>query len=708
MAIVEPGDRERSPGVISEQASERTGVLPAARFTRLLWAFSVALVALSAVLLVLNRTVEDPVAPYWINLSATALSFSTVGALVASRLPENPIGWLLLSSGLLYAVLVSVGEYGAYALLTERGALPGGVAAAWLGSWLYVLGANLVLFSFLLFPDGRLPSPRWRVAAWLVALAMCLDTAALALTPGALYGFPGVENPFGIEVLAGLSGPLGVITGALALAAILVPVIALIVRFRGARGDERQQIKWVLYAVALLVAAIVAVNLWPALDPSFAGTVVFLAGFLAIPAAIGVAIFKHRLYDIDLVINRTLVYGALTACVVGIYVLVVGYLGALLRTDGNLVVSLVATGVVAVLFAPLRDRLQRGVNRLMYGERDDPYAVVSRLGERLKATLAPDAVLPAIAETVREALKLPYAAVELPRDGGFEVAAASGEPPPDLVRLPLSYQGETVGRLSLGARAPGEGFSAADRRLLEGLAHHSGVAVHGVRVMADLRRSRERLVLAREEERRRLRRDLHDELAPTLAALGLAASTVGELIPTDPKKATALNAELGAEIRSAVGEVRRLVYDLRPPTLDELGLVEAVRERTARYTASGEGGGLRVTVEASGLPAELPAAVEVAAYRIVQEALMNVARHAKARTCAIRLSCPEGRALEIEVTDDGAGLPQTPEPGVGLRSMRERAAELGGSCTIERAAPTGTRVFARLPLAGPAGRGEGE
>jgi signal transduction histidine kinase len=316
-------------------------------------------------------------------------------------------------------------------------------------------------------------------------------------------------------------------------------------------------------------------------------------------------------------------------------------------------------------------------------------------------------VLPAIATTVREALKLPYAAVALPRDGSFEVAAASGQPPADSLRFPLSYQGETVGELLLGARAPDEEFSGADRRLLGDLAHHAGVAVHGVHVMADLRRSRERLVLAREEERRRLRRDLHDELAPTLAALGLAAATVGELIPADPKKAALLNAELQAEIRSTVGEVRRLVYDLRPPTLDELGLADAVRQRAARYNASEENGGLRITVEASELPPELPAAVEVAAYRIVQEALMNVVRHTRAGACAVRLVCPKGKTLNIEITDDGVGLPESPELGIGLRSMRERTTELGGTCRIESATPAGTRIFARLPLAEPAGLGEG-
>jgi signal transduction histidine kinase len=307
-------------------------------------------------------------------------------------------------------------------------------------------------------------------------------------------------------------------------------------------------------------------------------------------------------------------------------------------------------------------------------------------------------------KTVREALKLPYAAIALPRDpNGFEVVATSGEEPPgDPLVLPLSYGGESVGELLLAPRAPGESFSAADRRLLDGLARHAGVAVHGVRVMADLRRSRERLVLAREEERRRLRRDLHDELAPTLAALGLSAATVGELISTDPKEAAFANEKLQAAIRATVGDVRRLVYDLRPPALDELGLIEAIRERASRYGVGDEG--FRATVEAPDELPPLPAAVEVAAYRIMQEALTNVSRHARASACTVRLACtesPSSRAITIEVTDDGVGLPETPEGGVGLHSMRERAAELGGECEIVSSWPSGTRVFARLPFREP-------
>ena len=415
---------------------------------------------------------------------------------------------------------------------------------------------------------------------------------------------------------------------------------------------------------------------------------------LFVPVFTYIAILRYRLYDIDVVINRTLVYGALSACVVGIYVLAVVALGALFQAQGNLAVSLLATGLVAVLFQPLRSRLQRGVNRLMYGERDDPYAVISRLGRRLEATLAPETVLPTLVETIAQALKLPYAAILLKEGEGFRTAAAYGSPRGEPETLPLVYQREEIGRLVLSPRAPGEGFSDADRSLLEDLARQAEVAVHAVRLTSDLQHSRERLVTTREEERRRLRRDLHDGLGAQLAGLNVQAGALRRLIPRDPDAADELVVELREELRSAIADIRRLVYDLRPPALDDLGLVEALRRLAERYGSEDEQ--LRVSVEAPEDLPNLPAAVEVAVYRITQEALTNVARHARAKSCVVRLAVNEDVALEI--VDDGVGIPAERSAGVGLSSMRERASELGGSCVVEAAPKGGTRVLVRLPL----------
>ncbi len=465
---------------------------------------------------------------------------------------------------------------------------------------------------------------------------------------------------------------------------------------------ERQQTKWVVFGVSVALAGMLLGTVLTRSFPApFSGDIqlyvivfgVFYLSPLLIPLSFGLAILRSRLWEIDLLINRTLVYGALTASVVGVYILVVGALGALLRSSGNLVISLLATGLVAVLFQPLRAWLQRGVNRLMYGQRDEPYAVVARLGRRLESTLAPDAGLSAIVETVAQALKLPYAAILLKQGEAFTPAAVYGSPVEGPLTLPLSYQAEPVGQLVLGPRQRGEAFTPADRHLLEDLARQVGIAVHAVRLTSDLQRSRERLVTAREEERRRLRRDLHDGLGPTLAALALKATTVSDLIPVNPAAATQLSNELYADIRATVGEIRRLVYELRPPRLDDLGLLGAIGE-AARQQSRPDG--LQIMVEAPERLPTLPAAVEVAAYRIAQEALTNVASHAQARTCTVRLTL--AGALQVEISDDGVGLPPEHHSGVGLLSMRERATELGGRCVIERNAEAGTRVCARLPI----------
>jgi signal transduction histidine kinase len=539
---------------------------------------------------------------------------------------------------------------------------------------------------FYVFPNGRFV-PRWTAIAsalwagsliWSFFIARSLDTTGTPLD---------------------LLQPLLLLGTALG---------AQVYRYRRvANLVERQQAKWFLGGLGIFLISFIGGNvvltLVGALDPNASGPNVSLAWAafetitgvtaLFVPIGLVVAVLRFRLFAIDVILNRALVYGCLTACIVAIYVFIVGYLGTLFRTGSNLAISLAATAVVAVLFQPLRLRLQRGANRLLYGDRDEPYAVLVRLGRRLEGTLAPEAVLPTIVETVREALKLPYAAVALWQDGELATVAAAGSPAGDLLRLPLTYQSEPVGALLLGPRAPGDTFDAADRRLLDDLARQAGVAAHAVRLTADLQRSRERLVSAREEERRRVRRDLHDGLGPMLGSLTLKLDVADDLLDRDPLAARALLRDLRGQAQTAIGDIRRLVYALRPPALDDLGLVGALRAEAAQY----EHAGLTVVVEAPVALPPLPAAVEVAAYRIALEALTNVVRHASVRSCAIRITVGVER-LQLEIVDNGIGLPADRSQGIGLASMRERAEELGGSCTVDTTPSCGTRVSAALPL----------
>jgi signal transduction histidine kinase len=466
-------------------------------------------------------------------------------------------------------------EYG----LANPGSVPYPVATSALTTWLWVPAVGLFgIYLPLLFPDGKFPSKRWQYLGWFAGAVIVIESVGIVLAPGPPDALPGARNPFGLEGYPWLE-EVGIFVVALLPLCILASAASLILRFRRSGREVRQQIKWLALAASLVglayLGTIAATLLFApgmlgsgSAKPAWLSLLqdVVLLSYAVVPVAVGIAVLKHRLYDIDLVINRTLVYGSLTVSIVGVYALVVGYLGMLLRAGWNLPISLVATGLVAVLFASFRDRLQRGVNRLMYGERDDPYAVISRLGRRLEGTLAPEAVLPAIVENVAGALRLPWVGIWLTDGDALRLGAARSDAPaetvvrdsgavetlrraPDGLRpadlgpsspfgetllesgvglvLPLTHRGEHVGVLCMAPRGPGEGFSPADRRLLRDLATQAGAAAHAVRLtvalhssLEELRRSRERLVAA-QEERRRIQRDLHDGLGPVLASMRL-------------------------------------------------------------------------------------------------------------------------------------------------------------------------------------------
>ena len=486
---------------------------------------------------------------------------------------------------------------------------------------------------------------------------------------------------------------------AVLLAGLAASVVAagMAARYRFVRSvqPQRQQLLW-LAASAWLIPTTLAVCLVDLVVPGQLDWLVMtllLLTITAVPASIAVALLRYRLYDLDRLVNRTLVYGVLTALVLAAYYLTVLGLGGLLPDAGSAAVTLATTAVVVVAVNPLRVWLQRRVDRFMYGDRADPYTGLSRLAARLEASVTPQMALRTIVDTVADSLKVPFVAIDLRGADGLQRAAVHpGPAADDPLEVPLTFQGEDVGALVVGPRT-GDSFTTADRRLLEELARHAGAVVHATRLTWELQASRQRLVTAQEEVRRRLRRDLHDGLGPTLAGAVFQVDIARDALPADAASADAQLAALRAQLQAAVESIRGMAYALRPPALDN-GLVPALAEQVSSMNA--RGAGPHVTFTAPTILPPLTPAVEVAAYRIAMEAVTNAARHSGARICAVRLGLNGG--LEVEVTDDGRAANGTQfRPGVGISSMRERADELGATLSIEQGA-SGTRVHTVLPV----------
>ena len=633
-----------------------------------------------------------------VAVGLAAVTAATVGAVLASRRPRHPVGWLLLAFGWSVNASGLAAGYAEYGLGTGPGTLP---AARYVGLCfpaIVVTALALLGFVLLLTPTGSLPSPRWRWWARTTAAVPVVSLLAMIL---ASQPIDRLEGP------VALMGPVALpvsfqLTFAVANLAVVVGAASLVVRFSRARSTERQQLRWVALAavpVALgsVVAALASVVTLPA-DALIANTV-FLGlavGIYLLPLAIGAAILRYRLFDLDYLISRTVVYGLLTAGAIAVYVGVVKGAEWLLREGAGLGGSLVATAVIAVGFAPARDRLQRWVDRRLYGDRHDPVRAVARLGERLRDAPggAPDGdALAGVLQAVCEALRLPSASL---RVAGVAVASF-GHPTRASESISLDHEGQHIGAMVVGLRAGEPALGVADRQVLEVLAAPVAVALHAVLLSQELQRSRERLVAAREEERRRLRRDLHDGLGPILTAVTLKADAARSTLHVTPGQARELLAELRGDAKQAIGDLRRVVEDLRPAALDELGLLGALSQQVDRFTRHG----LFVALDAPPALPVLPAAVEVAAYRICTEALTNIARHAHAHQVSIVVTIDGALCLEIQ--DDGTASPANGDrwrPGVGLLSMAERVAEVGGTLQAGPT-PTGGRVQATLPLALP-------
>ncbi|MEV0272260.1 sensor histidine kinase [Hamadaea sp. NPDC050747] len=623
--------------------------------------------------------VSQPVT-FWsivMPLSVVAyVSVPLVGAAMARADRRNLVGWLLLASG-----IALPGACAAYLVAEAEFAATGTVGwAGWWDGWPWVIALGLPpVIGLLLFPDGRLPSRRWRPVLAVAILQAIALTFGLTFAPG-LLDYPQLANP------AALSGGAGQIADASVGTILLIPPLSTLAAWTVHRRRRRAADPAQAAALRMVAPAAwtVAASWWGCVVVTAAGATDIAAlpaqmlGVLALAITAWVAIRRYGMFDGRRVVHSALLYGLLTGLVTGFYLLVAALMRALAPGGVGSAAAIAAALLVAL---PLRDFLQRVVNRLVYGYRDDPYQALVRLGEALEVAASGD-LLADVTASIRSALRLSF--VEVRVNGA--TMASDGRPGGGVREtFPLVFAGETIGDLIAESD---EAFTTAERRLIGGLLGQVAAAGHAVRLERDLQRSRERIVGAAEEERRRLRRDLHDGLGPALAGVVLGLHRVRGRLAGDAVAAEQLDT-LTQQTQAAVADVRRLVYGLRPPALDELGLVGALTEQASTL------GSIEVCGPADEL--QLSAAVEVAAYRIALEAMTNTVRHAQAAHTVVHLATVD-HSLQIEIADDGVGLPDAYRAGVGITSMRERATELGGSCHISPREPRGTLVRATLPL----------
>ena len=619
---------------------------------------------------------------------------ATMAALILARDPRQGFGWGLAWLGLFWATDGLAQAYVRYGI-GPRDALPGMSFALWnlnrLGSFLPMAGALLLL----LFPTGRFLPGRWRIAGWAGMVSMGTANTLLVLAPA--RDLPDVALPPDVDVDAWtLPLPAGLVdmviglVGVTSLGGVLIAMASVVVRYRRSRGRERDRMRWLLWSVVAMAALI---GLSVGLEVPGGGDVEIFLIMVLPSVAMTIAVLDPELVSIESLLARTLVYAALAAVILLADLVVLTALTGMLddRLSQRQLV-LVVLLVSVLLYGPLRQRLGRAVQRVMLGTRTDPFDVVAGLASTLERTDEGPEQLAAVASAVASAFRVRYVAVEVDRGSGERLVATHGRAPEQTRAVPIVYRGSDVGRIVLPARGVRSRLSRRDDQLLADLVRQAAIAARTSELAGELQASRERLVTAREEERRRMRRDLHDGLGPALSGVVFRLESARLLVERDPATAIKQITLTSAEVQAVVADVRRLVHDLRPPALDDLGLVGALDQLAAGLAR----GGPAIEVGSEGVGA-LPAAVEVAVYRIVAEALTNVVRHANATHARVALSRAED-GLTVEVLDDGAGMPAETTAGVGLHSMRERAAELGGRVELSCPADGGTLVRACLPV----------
>jgi signal transduction histidine kinase len=669
--------------------------------SRLPWVLAgliLATVLAGLVFLILGIGTPQPATAFAFRGYGLPLSivFAAAGVLVASRVPRNPIGWLLLVAGAGTAIQELAQQYAIYGLLDSPGSVPSADVAAWIPEWVWIpFMAAIALYVPLFYPDGHLPSRRWIWVAILGGIGATIGTFGFALTPGPLEGFLGQRNPFGIEG-AGWIRTVGDVAMLLFLAALLGTVASLVVRVRRSRGDERQQLKWLALAISLLgVSFLIGVPFWTlsgtgtSLDPVENLVVLGLAG---VPVAIGISILKFRLYDIDIVIKKTVVYAILAAFITAVYASIVVGIGTLVGTGGNVFLSAVAAAVVSVAFQPARRRAQRLADRVVYGERATPYEVLSGFSERLAETYSVEDVLPRMARVLAEGVGAANVTIVLGPASSPTVVATW---PPDAIpprserrSFEVRHQGQPLGAIEV-ATAPGEALDPAREQLVADVAGQAGLVLRNVALIEDLRTSRQRLVTAQDEERRRIERNIHDGAQQQLVALAVRLKLADTLVGRDDQRAHAMLADLQTQTNQALEDLRDLARGIYPPLLADKGLAEALRSQARKSPVP-------VSIEADGI-GRYPQDAEAAVFFSCLEALQNVAKYADASLATVRLTQTDGM-LTFEVNDDGIGFdPVVVAHGSGLQGISDRLAALGGGLDIQSAPGAGTTIAGRLP-----------
>jgi signal transduction histidine kinase len=656
---------------------------------------------------------------FWYTFDAHIVlipGFATVGALLASRRPSNRIGWLFLAVGFVSALVSFAGYYALHAIYFAPGSLPGARWMAWLLNLGWPVSWGLLGYLFLLFPDGRTPSPRWRIVGWGLAASTFAVMAAVTLSPAPLdLGLVKVPNPTGIEAFeAGLLHSAATVAAVPVILAFILSVLgsllAPVLRRRKAGTEERRQLRWLAYVLGgSVTAGIIGFILAAAqVQPGYVGGgfgVLALAGLtIGVPAGVGVAVLKYRLYEIDAFIKKSVVVGLLAAFITSVYLGVVVGIGAVVGNRRNVFLSIVATAIIAVAFQPIRGRVRRVADRLVYGKRATPYEVLSEFSERAAGTYSTEDVLPRMVQLLAEGTGATEAHVWLrvgeelrpasswPTNGGVPPVRIIGDDLPVFPQrehaFPVRQGGELLGAITV-VTPPSDPLTPDQQKLLNDVAAQTGLILRNVRLIEELRESRRRIVTAQDERARALERNIHDGAQQQIVAMSVKLRLAEQLAARDGAKAQDLLVGLQADMKDALENLRDLARGIYPPLLADQGLPAALGAQARKS-------GLPVAVETDGI-GRYSQEVEAAVYFCCLEALQNVAKYAHASRVLLRLSDEDDR-LTFALADDGEGFdPKTTTLGTGLQGMTDRVEALGGRLEVRSEPGTGTTVTGHIP-----------